>query len=448
MQDQANEVRELQQELEQSRAEGRQMQESLNDALGALKTQLISSNSNLESAALAGLGLTEMVNQLRADRDQAVDAMRVEKEKQMAQQKRDLEAAMENAKKEMQALVDGKEAELAALRIEFNENAKLLSDREALLTQIMVHLQGEQTATKDGDEGKKAKAGAFDAEDFQARMERVQAERRSLEDQLADFEQENGRLERELAEARGQRSELLNNVRKLEKSVADKDADLESVQAALAARNEMLAGVMRFLKEQGLDLNGGGSGKRGDGDGDNDDEASLKNLASSSGADLSRAISEQMAAAAAEHQRLLEAARKSEQDIKQLTQRVRELEQAVTDGQDELASRNQQLSAAEQLQDQLQHAQEDAAMWKAKFDEELALRNKVQGELDTLRAELAGANADMEAAARAGLTLTEMLAQLKADYVAKIKALEEENASLRNDVAQYKKGEFISCLYV
>ena len=204
----------------------------------------------------------------------------------------------------------------------------------------------------------------------------------------------------------------------------------------------MLSKVMKFLKDQGIDV-----GKHGSGDDGEDDGSAGKNVMSGKGEDLSRMLSEQMAAAAAEHQRLLDANLKYEQEIKALTQRVRELEQHVTDMQDELAACKAQLSAAEKLQeqlkDQLQQALDDLATWKTKYDDEHALRTKFESELEALRVELASVNADMEAAARAGLTLTEMLAQLKADYEARIKALEEEIAALKNEVAQYKKGELV-----
>ena len=393
------EVRQLKVELKDSRDTCEKQQYEMESILTTVRKELVESQGNAETAALAGLSLKELVDQLKDDKLRATG-----------------------------------ERDEAVQRLA--EVEQRLEEREALLTQVMEHLQ-----SVGGGQGEGEGADADALNSLSHRLERAKQEHDDMQSMMTQMEEEADKLQQQVKDLEGERKDLCRSKQELDDALTETKHDLETVTAKLEEREAMLAKVMAFLKSarDGDDTDEGSDGAEGEGSGD----AGF----SAKGLD---ALVEQLQAAERERERLRRAKAEADAQLKTSASELATAKQALQDEEDARAAAAEQLAQAERRADALEgrvgELEASQASLEAKLKDaearETALAAELKAksdELDAIRAELEGANANMRAAAEAGLSLTEMLNKLKEEHAARVAELEAELQQLRDKVAEYER---------
>jgi chromosome segregation ATPase len=165
--DREQEVIEVRHEATLAAKQAADIEETMERVVSDLKSEVMSATGNMEGAALAGLGLQEMLEKMRGDHTAAVEA---------------LEGSLGTVTEER----DGLSVELADV-------IEKLEMRNAQLTKVMAFLQTQQADADEGEEvgedGESLGLGAM--------LERTKKSKEALEAQLTDYEDENGRLSKD-----------------------------------------------------------------------------------------------------------------------------------------------------------------------------------------------------------------------------------------------------------
>eukprot|EP00053_Salpingoeca_punica_P015896 m.147420 g.147420 ORF g.147420 m.147420 type:complete len:1599 (+) comp16828_c0_seq3:141-4937(+) len=456
-QDQHHELSDLTQELQLSRMENQQIQENLNNALQALKSQLAESHSNMESAALAGLGLTEMVDALRHEKERALRDLQQSIDAQLAAKAQEL-AAKDG---ELAALQAAKDQAEASLRASLQDVQHELDGRNQMLTGVMEYLQGLEAAAggaKSGAAGTGEEGDESGFGDLRTRLERAASDRRALERSLADLEGELTRTGAASKTLQQERQALLDRLQQADARIASQSRDLDAANAGLASKTEMLTKVMEFLKANGITFDGAGLGdKNRDLDGLEDEAHAGAGSGGRGEAGLAQ-LAEHLEAIRRQREELEAQVAAQTAELAALNKTHREALQSLQDQQDELQGRGRELEEAQRRNGSLDEALRKAELERehltqslselrgqhASLQAELASmteeRDRLQGDMDALRRELEAVSGDMRAAAQAGLSLTELLAQVKADYEARIADLQAQIVDLQQEVEKYRQG--------
>eukprot|EP00049_Salpingoeca_infusionum_P023087 m.10332 g.10332 ORF g.10332 m.10332 type:complete len:1658 (+) comp5548_c0_seq1:208-5181(+) len=397
--EQQQQITEMKRELKLAQHEAQEVHAQMEEVVASVQAELAQSKGNLHDAAVAGLSLSDLVNQLKAD-------------------KLDAEQQQERLQEQMEAI-----------------QAKL-DEREALLTQVMEHLQQQAGIQPGSDEN------PVDA--LSRQLEKARSEHERMLDTMRQYESDIQGLEDELARVR---SDLMAMKAARDKALAELSHEKEACEIAngeLAEKEGMLHKVMQFLKGKKI------------GDSDDDDDLEREQLlgdgtggARGAGGDLLARLDAELAAAA-------EARLELEQQLKDATAQISALEaelaafkQALGDEEQEknaLSKANAALDTkCERLEGKCTELVEErdsltetlAKSRKLCSDTEAQLKDK-QAELDRLLQELQATDENMKRAAAAGLTLTEMLNQLKEQHASQVAELELEIHRLKKQIAAYE----------
>jgi chromosome segregation ATPase len=242
---------------------------------------------------------------------------------------------------------------------------------------------------------------------LQHKLEQLAQEREHLQAMLEQYEADNGSLEARLREAESSLAQLRRQHGQLQDTLAAREEELVATQQKLDEREGLLANVMSFLQ--------------GKGDGDEAGNADAAAAAAASGTgpgSLVQQVREQLDLAAQERSLLLA----------QLT----ELQAA-------LLARTRELEALRQSSsDRIDELEAELAVVTAERNRLEADLSNAHAELQALRDQLAELGENMQLAARAGLSLTEMLHQLKQQHADREAELLARIAELQKQLEAYE----------
>ena len=412
--DHQNELAEVKVAAKIAKKERDEIEDTMNDVVKGLKEEVMTATGNMEGAAMAGLGLQEMIAKLHADHDAAV-------------------TAVEEALAAAQTETEGVQVELADVSAQ-------LEERNTMLTGVMDFMEQQQQGSEDaeGDEGEESGGG------LQGMLDRSARQKEALEAHLSEFEEENGRLTQELSKTTKRLDEVVQAKRELQTALDTTAEARDGAAAELAEKSNLLERVMGMVKKRGT---GDSADPDHEGNEDfdpNDPLAGIEQLEDQIKAllDANRTLEADKTKLKLElmqlkesHERLGQQCSEQRDEMEVMSARVLELADAKTVGatlkealgegekaRAKLREENDKLRATiSALEKERSHLQDDLADTKA--------------ELQNLRDELAQSMSDAEAAAMGGLSLMEMLNKLKSDHEAEIKRLEGKIAALETQLA-------------
>jgi chromosome segregation ATPase len=336
----------------------------------------------------------------------------------------DMVEELRNAKQHSQEAAEAWQAKYA-------ETKAKLDEREMLLTQVMEHVQG-MTAAVGG--GETSDMNPMDA--LQYKLEQLSSEREALLQSIEQNELDIETLQQQLNTSEALVEQLKTEQSRLSGALEARESELEECNQKLAEREEMLSSVMAFLQ-----------GKKEE---DEDGNPIVSNTdVLKSGTDFMKDFEEQLEMASAQRDELMAAvqqltealqATKSELDALQRTSsdKIDELETEVArlaPYEDESAKLKEQVADLSAQRQQLQDELVDLKAQNETLSADLAAK---AAELAALREELAALDDNMRKAAHAGLSLSEMINQLKEQHAQREAELLAELKVLRAQLADYE----------
>lgn len=374
-----------------------QVEQDMQAVLSGMKEQLAASNSDLEGAAMAGLSITEVMAQLRDDHVAELARLATERE-QLAQER---DHALKN----------------------FEERNKMLED-------VMKFMQNS-AGPPGGGEGE----GWGDGDDLATMQERAKKYREGLEENLAEYEEENARISSELSEVSRRASEFETSNRKLARDLELANEQNEAMSKELAEKTEMLEQVKAFMEKNKKKNTGGGGG---DDEDDEDDASKMK--------DPFEALGQELETLTMEREELLDMVAEMEQELEASRAQHEEDQLLIKEARDEIESLESRLAASlekaasdDVLKDLLHDGEEKRKQLQKDHDKLREERDALQAERDALAAELAQIRAQLDGAAAGGLSLLELLEKLKKDHADEIAKLNARVEELETELAQHKQ---------
>lgn len=394
---QEREVKKLKLELRDAQDNAEKMQFQLESVISSVRKDLVETQGDSKAAALAGLSLTELVEQLKKEKTRCIE-------------------------------------ECTRIKKELEETEGKLNEREELLTRVMDHLQSMGAETDTTSDNNNA------LENISLQLKRFKDERdhlleftTQLEDEIDSFQTKYHALELE-------RSKLLADNANLESLLSKLQDEFDMVSQKLDERNDMLSKAMKYI--QGLEAR------------DEDDGTDMSQMEQSPKKSISlddmEALFQKLEELRQVHEGLQKRTEDSELALMKANNEIAKSNQAL---QDEIDTREAQYKMLEEaqlrvtcLQDQIDALEQSQSQLQSELEASKAhateldnlLKDK-EAELAQIRSELESVDANMRAAAEAGLSLTQMLAKLREDHAAKVAELEEELTALKAKVAEYER---------
>lgn len=374
-----------------------QVESDMQVVLSGLKEQLAASNSDLEGAAMAGLSITEVMAQLRDDHAQELA--------RLAEERGNLASERDFA-------------------------VKNFEERNKMLTDVMKFMQtsGGPSSGEDG--------GFGEGDDLATMQERAKKYREGLEENLAEYEEENSRLTSELAGVSKRASELETNNRKLARDLEVSNEQNDTMSKALAEKTDMLEQVMSFVQknQKKKGEGGGGSDYEDDGEGGNQ----MKDPFEALGAELETLTMEreELLDMVAEMEQELQASRAQHEEDQVLIQEARDEIESL---ESRLANMMEKAASDDVLKELLSDGEKKRKTLQSDYDKMRAERDALKAERDTLSTELAQIRAQLDGAAAGGLSLLELLEKLKGEQAAELAKLNARVEELESELAQHKQ---------
>ena len=396
------EIKQAQSDVKVAKEEKAQFEVSMEGVMGDLKGQLADSKQGMEGAAIAGLGLTELLQKIKEDHEYELEELREDNDR--CQEERDGAVAQ-------------------------------FKERDKMLQQVMEHLQKQGAPAGGGDGGE----GEYEDEGLQGMLDRAARDKEHMEQTMAEFEEESTRLNAEVSSLSKIRSDLQESQRRLQNDHDKLTEDKSDVDGMLADKMEMLEKVMKFIKQNGGD---NGDGHRYD---DDDDGAA--------DADPFARIGEELASLSEERLRLLDVIAARDLAIKNLKsaqEQANTTMQSQKDEIEELGSQVENLTKSAGVESNLRDLLTEGEEKRRKLLEEKnkleAERNGLSSELTDIREQLAAVSENMQNAAQGGLSLMELLAKMKEDHAVEVSELngiiddlEAKVQDLEGDLGEYKR---------
>ena len=312
------------------------------------------------------------------------------------------------------------------------ETQAKLDEREMLLTQVMEHVQGMTAATGGG--GETSDMNPMDA--LQYKLEQLASEREALLQSIEQNELDIETLQQQLTTSESLVEQLKAEQARLSGVLDARERELEACSQKLAERDEMLSSVMAFLQGK----------KEEDEDGN---PIASSGGALKSGTDFVADFEAQLELAAAQRDELMAAVQQLTEALQATKTELDTLQRTSSDKIDELDTELARLAPYEDQAAKLKEQVADLSAQRQQLQDELvevkaqneALTSELAAktaELDALREELAALDDNMRKAAHAGLSLSEMINQLKEQHAQREAELLAELKILRAQLDDYE----------
>ena len=350
------------------------------------------------SYSKAGLSITEVMAQLRDDHGQELAKLMEERENLVAER----DFAVKN----------------------FEERNKMLGD-------VMKFMQ-----TSGGPPG--GSEGEFgEGDDLATMQERAKKYREGLEENLAEYEEENSRLTNELQAVSKRSSELETNNRKLARDLEVSTEQNETMSKQLAEKTEMLENVMSFVQKNQKTKGGAGGGDGSDYD-EEEGDGKAKDPFEALGAELETLTMEreELLDMVAEMEGELQASRAQNEEDQLMIQEARDEIESL---ESRLADLLEKSASDDVLKELLHDGEEKRKQLQSDHDKIRAERDALKSERDTLAAELAQIRGQLDGAAAGGLSLLELVEKLKSEHSAELAKLNARVEELETELAQHKQ---------
>eukprot|EP00045_Choanoeca_perplexa_P017381 m.251567 g.251567 ORF g.251567 m.251567 type:complete len:1550 (+) comp17522_c0_seq1:61-4710(+) len=311
------------------------------------------------------------------------------------------------------------------------ETQAKLDEREMLLTQVMEHVQGMTAATGGGETSDMSPLDAL-----QHKLEQLSSEREALLQSIEQNELDIETLQQQLDTSEALVEQLKAEQARLSDALDSRERELEASNQKLSEREEMLSSVMAFLQ-----------GKKEEDEDGNPIPTTTDVL--NSGTDFVKDFEAQLELAAAQRDELMAAVQQLSEALQATKAELATLERTSSDKIDELETEVARLAPYEDQTAKLKEQVADLTAQRQQLQDELAdVKEKNEtlssdlaaktAELAALREELAALDDNMRKAAHAGLSLSEMINQLKEQHAQREAELLAELKTLQAQLADYE----------